>query len=339
MRVLITGAGGFIGRHLVTHQLNRGHHVMAVDLHTEALQPYHNHPRLRIIQGDFRDQELLDSHLSGQDVCFHLASAHLETTVDSDYYWTVNVEGTRNFLERCHQAGVGHFVHCSSVGVYGDVKNPPADEDSSCQPDIPYERSKLAGEQAVVAFAREHNYPLTVIRPAWVYGPGCRRTAKLFRTIAKGRFFFVGNGRTLRHPIYVDDMVAAFEKAALNPGAPGETYIIAGPRAVTLRELADEIAATQGVAPPRLRLPKAPVWLGCLALETVFGLVKREAPFTRRSMKFFTGNTSFSTRKAAEQLGFEARTDLREGLRLTYEWLQHPEEEIVYRTEVQGERI
>ncbi len=318
MQVLITGAGGFIGRHLVADQLRRGHEVTAVDLHVGALEPLASNPRLRVLQGDFRNASLLDGTLSGQDVCFHLASAHLETGLDANYFWQVNVEGARALAERCHEASVGRFVHCSSVGVYGDIKHPPADETTECRPDIAYEKSKLAGEKAVLAFARESGLALTVLRPAWVYGPGCTRTEKLFRAIQKGRFFFVGNGRTLRHAVYIDDMVRAFNVVATHGSALHEVFIIAGPRATTLRELASEIARVAGVAPPTLQLPRALVWPGCYVLEMAFAALGKEPPFTRRSLKFFTGNTAFSTTKAERVLGFCAEVDLAQGLERTH---------------------
>lgn len=318
MRVLVTGAGGFIGRHLVADQLRRGREVVAVDLHTEALATLAEEPWLTVVQGDFRDEQLMAPQLGSVDVCFHLASAHLETGIDEGIFWEVNVAGAEAFVKRCHEAGVGRFVHCSSVGVFGDIKDPPADEESPCHPDIAYERTKLAGEKAVLAYGRESGYAVTVLRPAWVYGSGCPRTEKLFRTIEKGRFFFVGDGRTLRHAVYIDDMTDAFEAAAQRDEALHEVFIIAGPRATTLRELADEIALVAGVGAPRLHLPKAPVWLGCMVLEAAFGAVGREAPFTRRSLKFFTGNTAFVTKKAETLLGFRAEVGLAEGLEATY---------------------
>jgi nucleoside-diphosphate-sugar epimerase len=322
MRVLITGAGGFIGRHLVADQLRCGREVTAVDLNVEALRPLAPDSKLEVVQGDFTDPALLDGRLAGHDVCYHLASAHLETGVADAYFYRVNVAGTRAFAERCHQAGVGRFVHCSTVGVYGDIKHRPADEESPCHPDVAYEKSKLAGERAVREFARASGLDVVVVRPAWVYGPGCPRTAKLFRTIGNGRFFYVGDGQSLRHPIFIADMVAGFELAAVHPAASGETFIMAGPRPVTLRELAASIAALQQVSPPRLQLPAGLVWAGCYALELGFGLVGRPAPFTRRSLKFFTGNTAFSTAKAVRMLGFQPRVSLDEGLALTHAWLQ-----------------
>jgi nucleoside-diphosphate-sugar epimerase len=322
MRVLITGGGGFIGSHLVEDQLRRGREVTAVDLKTESLRHLTSNPRLNLLQGDFTDRAFLDTHLQDQDICFHLASAHLETGVGDEYFWRVNVEGARDFVERCHAAGVGRFVHCSSVGVYGDITNPPADEESECHPDVAYEKSKLAGEKAVIDYARKHEYGVVVVRPAWVYGPRCRRTERLFRAIEKRRFFFVGDGKTWRHPIYIDDMVAGFEKATTEDQALGELFIMAGPQAVTLEDLVNQIADCVGVQRPSLKLPRVLVWIGCLLLEFGFPLLGKEPPFTRRSLKFYTGNTAFSIKKACKVLDFEPQVNLIEGIERTYDWIK-----------------
>jgi nucleoside-diphosphate-sugar epimerase len=115
-------------------------------------------------------------------------------------------------------------------------------------------------------------------------------------------------------------MVSGFEAAASHETEPGEIFIMAGPRAVTLQELANEIAACLEVPQPRLKLPKAAVWAGCLLLESGFKLINREPPFTRRSLKFYTGNTAFRTDKAQKALGFRADIDLSEGMRVTRDW-------------------
>jgi nucleoside-diphosphate-sugar epimerase len=321
VRVLITGAGGFIGHHLVADQLQRGHQVTALDLKLERLESFAANARLRRLQGDFSDHRIIEQALQGQDVCFHLASAHLETTVGESRFWRTNVDGARDLVEQAARAGVGRVVHCSSVGVYGDLQNPPADEGTECHPDIAYERTKLAGERAVRAVAERTGNRVVILRPAWVYGPGCPRTLKLFRSIHKGRFFYVGSGQTLRHPIHIDDLLVGLEMAAHHEAAPGQVFILAGPRAVTLRELVNEIAGCLGKPAPRIQLPYGFVWPACALLEWMFGVAGKEAPFSRRSLKFFTGNTAFCTRKAAESLAFRARIDLREGLSLTYQAL------------------
>ena len=121
MNVLITGAGGFIGSHLVDSQLKRGYHVRGVDLHLDLLRHQIAHPRLEVICGDISDRESLQKLVRGIDIVYHLASAHLDVSLSEAHYRRVNVDASRSLLEAARNAGVKRFVHCSSVGVIGDV--------------------------------------------------------------------------------------------------------------------------------------------------------------------------------------------------------------------------
>jgi nucleoside-diphosphate-sugar epimerase len=153
-----------------------------------------------------------------------------------------------------------------------------------------------------------------------VYGPRCPRTRKLIRSVYRRRFFFVGNGSNRRHPIYVSDLTDALDLAATRDLEQCETLIIAGPEVVTVRQLVDAIAAELGIRSRLPTVPKSLVWTGCLALEAVAKLSGREPPFSRRSLKFFTENSSFDISRARQRLGFVPATGLREGLRTTLDY-------------------
>ncbi len=322
MKVMITGAGGFIGTHLVEDQLKRERQVVALDVDTSALAHLSGDTRLEIIKGDVRDAELLDRIVGGVDVVFHLASIHLSVGTSDEVYRSVNVGGTKALLEACHRKGVRRFIHCSSVGVYGKIQDPPADEKSCCSPESIYDVTKLEGEMQALQFHRVTGFPVVVVRPAWVYGPGCPRTRKLFRAIKHGKFFLVGNGTTHRHGIYVKDVVEGFEVCAHNDTAVGQIYILADERAVTVKELVGNIATTLGVSSPQRRVPFWMVYPVCLGAEGVFKLLKKDPPLSRRTLSFFASNTSFDTSKAKTELGFAARVSLEEGLRVTYDQIR-----------------
>jgi nucleoside-diphosphate-sugar epimerase len=320
MKVLITGAGGFIGSHLVDSQLEQGHDVRAVDLHLDLLQHQSANPHLEAIRGDITDESLLKRLVEGVEVVYHLASAHLDVSLSDEHYRRVNIGATLSLLEAARQAGVKRFVHCSSVGVIGDVENPPADETTDCHPTNIYERTKLEGEREALAYSRRTGFSVVVMRPAWVYGPRCPRTAKLMRTISKGRFFFFGNGQNMRHPVYIDDAVKGLELCASAEGVNGEVFIIAGENAVPVAELVRVMSKELGVRSPKLHLPIALGLLGGYSLEMAFKLIGKQPPFSRRSVDFFLKHNVYDIRKAKRMLGYQPQTDLRTGLQKTIQW-------------------
>lgn len=316
--VLITGAAGFIGSHLVRRQVSLGRRVRALDIR-RPITSWPSDPQVDPVVGDIADPTIQEKAVQGVDLIFHLASAHLAVNVSENTYWRVNVHSVPGFLERCRNAGVKRFVHLSSVGVYGNVENPPANEDHPCRPELLYERTKYQGELEVQAFFQKTCFPVTIVRPVWVYGPGCPRTLKLFKAIQKGRFFFVGNRKTLRHCVYIDDLLDALDLCAGQEAAVGKIYIIGDLQPVTLENLTHKIAAILDVRAPRLRLPVTLVQLASSLLQHTFTALGKEPPFSQRSLNFFTNNTAFDISRARTELGFVPKITLEEGLRLAYE--------------------
>jgi nucleoside-diphosphate-sugar epimerase len=320
---LVTGAGGFIGSNLVDDQLARGRRVIAIDVHLDPLDHLRSNPACQLYAGDVRDAAFMSRVIAGSDIpkvdiIFHLASAHLEVAKSEAYFWETNVEAVQSLLEIARIAGVRRFVHTSSVGVYGPLTTLPADESSACHPDILYERTKLEGEETVKRFVKDTVFPAVILRPAWVYGPRCPRTLKLFRTMKKRRFVMVGEGENLRHPIHIRDMLTAFELAATRPGIEGETFVVASDQAVRLKDLITEIIAVQGLRFSPIRVPMGVMTALCLGVEGVFKVLGKEPPFSTRSLKFFTESSAFDIAKARRLLGFAPAVNLHEGLAHTY---------------------
>jgi dihydroflavonol-4-reductase len=318
---VVTGAGGFIGYHLANALAAEGGSVAGIDLHFPDTRGPAGPPRFTPITGDFRHTDTMKRALEGATVLFHLAGAHLQVSLPESEYWDVNVHSLPKLFDVARQVGVSRCVHTSSVGVFGDVGTTPATEETPPRPQSVYGETKLAGEKAAIDYGREHHFDVVALRPAWVYGPGCPRTAKLCRALRRRRFVMIGTGHNLRHPVYIDDMIEAFRLAAVRPDAAGKTFIIAGERPVTTRELVDAFCAAFGFPRPAVNVPYAIAAMLATAIESACGLIGREPPISRRSLEFFDTNNAFDISRAREGLGFVPRYPLLQGLSAMRGWV------------------
>ena len=144
--VLVTGATGFTGGHLARFLVQKGFRVRALvrpGKDASALTSV----GIEIATGDLTDRESLDAAMSGIDVVYHIAALYREEGVSKQRFWDVNVTGTKNLIEAAEKAGVRRFVHCSTVGVQGEIQNPPATEEAPYRPGDHYQQSKMEGEQ------------------------------------------------------------------------------------------------------------------------------------------------------------------------------------------------
>ncbi|MFO7964777.1 MAG: NAD(P)-dependent oxidoreductase [Desulfobacterales bacterium] len=317
---LVTGSSGFIGRHLSKRLAAEGGNVIGVDLSHESYGRSDCDGRFRKVAADYRDLE--EDMLAGVDVIFHLAGAHLQTSISESEYWDINVHGLRPLLEAAKRNGVNRFVHVSSVGVYGNLKEWPADENSPCTPSNIYGRTKLAGEIEVKHFCEKTHFPIVIVRPAWVYGPGCPRTLKLYRTLRKKRFVMIGDCRNPRHPIYIEDMVDALLLAGLSNTVCGETVVVGGDRALTTAEVLDCFCHTLDLPKPRLKLPMKAGELMATGIESLFALSGKNPPVSRRSLEFFTTCNAFDISKARKMLGFNPSFSFENGVKTMRPWLE-----------------
>ena len=303
---LVTGASGFVGSHLVRHLLDHGIPVRAMVRDGSKAHPLRE-LGAEVVIADFSSptvDEDLRRAVAGISGVYHIAALFREQGIPDKQFSIVNKEGVRRLIQAAVNAGVNRFIHCSTVGVLGHIDNPPADESTPYNPGDTYQQTKMEGEKIALDAFREGSLRGAVIRPAMIYGPGDTRTLKIFRMIAKGRFFFVGQGGTMVHWVDVRDLVIAFHLAMGAENRQEPLYIIAGEKAVTLRTMCEEIASQLDVKPPWLQLPVKPMqWAGSLC-EACCRPFHIEPPLYRRRVDFFTKNRHFDGSKAQRELGF-----------------------------------
>lgn len=323
MRLLVTGATGFIGSTLVLEAVKRGHQVIASgQLNTPAEQKQYEGLTargLKVSTAALQEEGALDSLVQGCDGVIHLAAAQHEANVPDSYFRTVNVECTSNLLKASEDAGVRRFVYGSTIGVYGSARSSRLDEGTPPAPDNIYGSTKLEAEELV---RRAHNdrFGTTIIRISETYGPGDMRLLKLFRAIQKGAFMMIGAGRNVRQVIHVRDLVDGLLLALEQPGAAGETFVLAGDEVLSTREMVSYIASALQRRPPRGRVPMFPFLIGAIAMETLLRPFGIQPPLHRRRLDFFRKDFSFSTDKARERLGFKPQVSFKDGVEETAQW-------------------
>ncbi|MBN2055916.1 NAD-dependent epimerase/dehydratase family protein [bacterium] len=314
MKLMVTGATGFIGSHLCARLCIEGHEVHALVRSGDVPDVL----RSTIVHhGDVTLPETLAAPMDGVDAVIHLASVLGPSGTPEDLFNLVNVKGTEHVMFAAFSRRIPWVVHCSSCGVYGSVRGAVADERTELAPEDPYERSKAAAEDVVRRY-QDRGLRACVVRPAWVYGPADLRTLKLFRATARHRMVLAGPATNRQHPVYIDDLVDGFLKCITQQAAAeGKIYNLGGAEIVTIDELCTMIAAALGVKLPAVRLPLPVARLAGRMAERIWRLWGGEAPINERKVDFFIKDRAYCIDAARHDLGFAPLTRLREGFAAT----------------------
>jgi nucleoside-diphosphate-sugar epimerase len=319
MKVALTGASGYTGGHVMRALLARGDTVKAL-VRERSITPDLLSSGAELVRGALGDTGAAPRLVAGCEAVMHIAAVYRTAGHPNSYYREINVEGTRKLLEAAAEAGVRRFVHTSTVGVHGDVLNPPADETAAIAPSDIYQETKAEAEAMSREFGRASGLEVAIVRPGAIYGPGETRLLKVFKSIARGRYAVVGSGKPHYHLVYIDDLVDGFLLALDRPEAAGETFIIAGPRSLSQDDLAREIASATGGSVWPIHLPAWPIQRLGDVVEGICVPLGLEPPIHRRRVDFWVKNRSFSIEKARRLLGYAPKVDLTEGIRRTARW-------------------
>jgi dihydroflavonol-4-reductase len=322
LRVLVTGATGFTGGHLARALRARGDDVRAL-VRDPARATDLSKLGVALVTGDLRDGGAVGAAARGVEVVYHIAAIYRQAGLRDEEYRAINGHAVRGVIEAAARGGARRVVHCSTVGVHGDIAQPPANEDAPLRPGDVYQVTKLEGERIAAEAAAQTGIELVVARPTGIYGPGDRRLLKLFRGVARRRFVILGSGRIFYHLTHIDDLIQGFRLCAEVSQAAGRTYILAGPEVTTLNELVGVIAEEAHVPPPRLHLPVWPFWLGGAACEVLCAPLRIEPPIYRRRVDFFTKSRAFDIGRARNELGYAPAVGLRDGVRRTLAWYRN----------------
>ncbi len=310
-RVALTGATGFIGRHLSARLLERGDEVVAIVRPESPREPVSG---VRTVRSTL-DAVALSPHLDGMDVLVHLAG--VVSAANAEQFAVANVAGTLGAAVAAGRAGA-RLVHISSLAAAGPAPaRDPRDEADAPAPMTPYGRSKLAGEHLVETI---EDLRWTILRPGAVYGPGDRAVLPVFAMAARGFLPLFGRPDAAYTFVHVRDLVRAID-AAIDANAFGETFFVGHPEPVTSHGFLEAVRAAVNPRAHIVPVPAPAVHAAAWVCDMAGALIGHPFALSRaRAAEMYAEGFVCSVDRARERLGVEARIGLGEGFAETAAW-------------------
>ena len=304
-RVLVTGAGGFLGSALVTDLLEAGYDVRALVRAGSSLSTCTTRD---VIVGDVRDTRCAQTAAAGCDSVIHLAGkAHAldESRVKEEEYRSVNVDGTRRLLEGAAVGGVRTFVFASSVKVFGESTAGCVDESRLPAPQTPYARSKWEAEQLVASYANEKGLAAVSFRLPLVYGP--THKGNLFRMLSaidRGWFPPLPRLPAVRSMLHVENFVSAVRTALNARTFLRPAYVVADAEPYSVSEICDRLREGLGKPPPRVRIPLWTLTLSARCGDVLERLLRKPLPLSSSVLEKLIGQAWYSSAALTRDLGY-----------------------------------
>ena len=321
MNVLLTGANGFVGSHILEELLCSAEHRVRLLLRatSDTRLIEHDLRWVEVCYGSLGDADSLHKALDGVDVLIHCAGK--TKAVKTREYYAVNADGTRNLVKaaRAFEGGLKHLIYISSAAVSGPgTPQRPAREDAPPRPVSDYAKSKMLAEEFVRENAR---IPYTILRPSAVYGPGDRDFLVLFKMARRHLLPLTAGGRQSVSLIFARDVARAVAMCIGEQRAQGKTYHLAHPTPCTVKHLAEQVAEALGVWALQFPVPALLLYPVCALHEVAARLSGRPSILNMQKIpEYRAGGWVCATDKIREDLGFAPGVSLQEGLRTTLEW-------------------
>jgi len=297
MTVLITGASGRIGKHLVNALLKEGENVR-VFIREKTVEA----DNIETFYGDILDIESLKKAVNGVDVIYHLA-AIVDYLAPQDLMYKVNVLGTRNLLEVSKGKKI---IYLSTTAVMGKkLKEMPANENTPCHPSNYYGKTKLEAENLV----RENGG--IILRSADVIGPGSFVNDVVISKLEEGKLPFIGDGKNFIHYIHINDLIQAL-LLVKERGKPGEVYIVAGKDVRTQKDCWNLICKYLNVSPPTKSVSLSLAKIQAYSKLLKFKINKEQPSIIPEYVEKITANRTFDISKARKELGFDPKISYEE---------------------------
>jgi nucleoside-diphosphate-sugar epimerase len=312
---LVTGATGFVGRHVVKALLAQGDAVRAL-VRDPARAVGLGERGVEVLRGDIRDPEAVQRSVRDVDVVYHCAAAVGERYTEREFRET-NLEGTRRVLLTARGEGCRRAVLLSSLHVLGIGDLDPATEDlPCCYTYDPASNIKIEMERMALESARGGGTEVVILRPGVIYGPDDpHNLPKLIASLRNGKFRFLGSRDHIVPIVHVADVVQAMLLAAQTPGAGGRIYHVTDGSRTTIGEYVDRVADLAGCARPQRAVSARVV----RSLMPLLALARRihprfPLPIGPGPLRFLGTSRSVEVRRAREELGYTPRLDYRDGL-------------------------
>lgn len=323
MSSLVTGASGFLGGRLAQMLHERGEEVAVLARPTSDLS--HLSIPVRVVRGDLLDQAALQQAVQNVDYIYHCAACSTDWAPRQMYY-EANVLGTRNLLAAAQAARrLRRFLHVSTTDIYGYPETPCTESHPFVDAGLPYNQTKGQGEALVWRAHREHGLPVTVVRPATIYGPRGKDFTLEIATLLRQRLMtYIDGGAAPGGFTYVDNVAQAMQDAAQSPHTIGEAYNLSDGTGATWKRYLQLFADQLGTRPPWINLSfQTALFLARLmeAPHRYFGLPGRPL-LTRHAVQLLGRNQEFPIAKARNSFGFAPAVSLEEGLRRSVAWLR-----------------